>query len=45
MLHLVFNPDANLPEVAEMTPANVNDITFAHAVPVRPGATFVFGKG
>lgn len=44
-LHLVYDPDADLPEVAEITPANVNDITFAHTVPIRPGATYVFDKG
>ena len=44
-LHLVYNPDTGRPSFAEVTPANVNDITVAKAMPIKPGATYVFGSG
>ena len=44
-LHVVYNPDGEHPAIAEVTPANVNDITVAKALPVRAGATYVFDLG
>lgn len=44
-LHVVYNPDSARPTYAEVTPANVNDITVAKAMPVKPGATYVFDLG
>ncbi|WGR92470.1 IS4 family transposase [Bradyrhizobium sp. ISRA443] len=44
-LHIVYNPDRERPSFAELTPANVNDITVAKAMPIRPGATYVFDLG
>jgi IS4 transposase len=44
-LHVVYNPDSARPSFAEMTPANVNDITVAKAMPIKPGATYVFDLG
>ena len=44
-LHLVYNPDSARPSFAEVTPANVNDITVAKTMPVKPGATYVFDLG
>jgi Transposase DDE domain/Domain of unknown function (DUF4372) len=44
-LHIVYNPDTGRPSFAELTPANVNDITIAKAMPIRPGATYVFDLG
>ena len=44
-LHLVDNPDTGCPSFAEVTPANVNDITVAKAMPIKPGATYVFDLG
>lgn len=41
-LHVVYNPDNARPSFAEVTPANVNDITVAKAMPIKPGATYVF---
>src|SRR5262249_50342960 len=41
-LHIVYNPDSARPSFAELTAANVNDITVAKAMPIRPGATYVF---
>jgi putative transposase len=44
-LHLVHDPDTGLPEAADITPANVNDVSFAHSLAIMPGATYVFDKG
>ena len=44
-LHIVYNPDSERPSFAELTPANINDITVAKAMPIRPGATYVFDLG
>jgi hypothetical protein len=41
-LHIVYNPDSAQPSFAEVTPANVNDITAAKAMPIKAGATYVF---
>ena len=44
-LHVVYNPDSGRPSRAEVTPAKVNDITVAKALPITPGATYVFNLG
>jgi IS4 transposase len=44
-LHIVYNPDSERPNFAELTPANVNDITVAKAMPIRAGVTYVFDLG
>jgi len=44
-LHIVYNPDSARPSYAEVTAANVNDITVAKAMPIKPGATYVFDLG
>jgi IS4 transposase len=44
-LHVVYNPDSGRPNWAQLSPANVNDITVAKAMPIRPGATYVFDLG
>src|SRR4030088_250990 len=44
-LHVVYRPDNAQPVDAEITPANVNDITVAKAMPIKPGATYVFDLG
>lgn len=44
-MHVIFDPDANCPIYAAVTPANVNDITAAKAMPIDPGATYVFDLG
>lgn len=44
-LHVVYDPDADCPIYAAVTPANVNDITAAKAMPIKPGATYVFDLG
>lgn len=44
-LHVIYDPDADCPIYAAVTPANVNDITAAKAMPIDPGATYVFDLG
>lgn len=43
--HIVYDPNANRPVYFAVTPANVNDITAAKAMPVEPGATYVYDLG
>jgi len=44
-LHIVYNPDSMRPNFAEVTPANVNDISVAKTMPIKEGATYVFDLG
>jgi transposase len=44
-LHVVYDPDADRPIYAAITPAKVNDITAAQAMPIEPGVTCVFDLG
>jgi len=56
-IHVVYDPDADRPigacpraglrpdPGAALSPANVNDITPAKAMPIEPGATYVFDLG
>lgn len=44
-VHVVYDPDADRPIYAVVTAANVNDITPAKAMPIVPGATYVFDLG
>lgn len=44
-LHVVYDPDADRPLYAALTPARVNDITAAKAMPIEAGATYVFDLG
>jgi hypothetical protein len=43
--HIVYDPDADCPLYLAVTPANVNDITAAKAMPIDAGATYVFDLG
>ena len=43
--HIIYDPDAEVPLYLEITPARVNDITAAKAMPIEPGATYVFDLG
>ena len=43
--HVIFDPNADIPVYFDVTSARVNDITAAHAMPVEPGATYVFDLG
>jgi hypothetical protein len=44
-VHVVYDPDADQPIYAMVSPANVNDITAAKQMPIEPGATYVFDLG
>ena len=44
-LHVVYDGDADRPIYAAVTPARTNDITPAQAMPIEPGATYVFDLG
>jgi len=41
-IHTVYDPNANLPLNAVVTPDNVNDITPAKGFSIEPGVTYVF---
>ena len=43
--HVIYDPDAGCPLYLEVTPARVNDITPAKAMPIEAGATYVFDLG
>lgn len=44
-VHVIYDPDADCPLYAAVSAANVNDITVAKAMPIEPGATYVFDLG
>jgi IS4 transposase len=44
-VHVIYDPDADRPLYAAISAANVNDITIAQAMPIEPGATYVFDLG
>jgi hypothetical protein len=44
-VHVIYDPDADRPIYAAISAANVNDITVAQAMPIEPGATYVFDLG
>ncbi len=43
--HIIYDPDADRPLYLEITIAKVNDITAAKAMPIEPGATYVYDLG
>jgi IS4 transposase len=44
-VHIVYDPNADRPIYFAVTPSNVNDITAAKAMPIEPGATYVYDLG
>ena len=44
-LHVMYEANRAHPVCFAVTPERVNDITAAHAMPIEPGATYVFDKG
>lgn len=44
-MHVIYDADADRPLYAAVTPARVNDINVAQAMPIEPGATYVFDLG
>jgi hypothetical protein len=43
--HIVYDPDADRPVHAVVTPARVTDLTVAKTMPITAGATYVFDLG
>ena len=43
--HVIYDADADCPIYAAVTASNVNDITAAEQMPIKPGATYVFDLG
>jgi IS4 transposase len=43
--HVIYDADADCPIYAAVSTAKVNDITMAQAMPIEPGATYVFDLG
>lgn len=44
-VHVIYDADADCPIYAQVSAANVNDITIAQQMPIEPGATYVFDLG
>lgn len=44
-VHVIYDPDADQPIYAAVSKENHNDITAAQAMPIEPGATYVFDLG
>jgi IS4 transposase len=44
-VHIMYDPNADRPVYFAVTPANVNDITAAKAMPIEAGATYAFDLG
>ena len=43
--HIIYDPHMDHPVYFAVTPANVNDITAAKAMPIEVGATYVYDLG
>jgi IS4 transposase len=44
-VHVVYDPDADCPCYSAVTTTRVNDVTAAQAMPIEPGASYVFDLG
>jgi putative transposase len=43
-MHLVYDPNTDVPHGVEVTPANVNDVEIGRRMKIKAGATYVFDK-
>ncbi|HYD50525.1 MAG TPA: IS4 family transposase [Terriglobales bacterium] len=43
-LHVVYDPEEDMPERLSITAANVNDVSFRSEVAIEPGTTYVYDK-
>lgn len=43
--HVVYDPDRDLPQILDITHANVNDAEIGRTAEIEPGLTYVFDKG
>ena len=44
-MHVVYDPDADVPRCVEITDATVNDVEIGRRVRIEKGATYVFDRG
>lgn len=44
-MHVLYRPKADLPQVLDITDANVNDAQIGRTIAIEPGATYAFDKG
>lgn len=44
-VHVIYDPDADQPIYAAVSPSRTNDIAIAQSMPIEPGATYVFDLG
>jgi putative transposase len=44
-LHVVYDPQADIPTCVEITPANINDVEIGQKTEIEAGTTYVFDKG
>ena len=44
-MHVLYDPQADVPHDVETTPANVNDVEIGREVAIEAGMTYVFDKG
>ena len=43
--HVVYDPGRDLPQILDITDANVNDAEIGRRIAIEPGLTYVFDKG
>ncbi|HXZ17764.1 MAG TPA: IS4 family transposase [Roseiarcus sp.] len=43
--HVVYDPGRDLPQILDITDANVNDAEIGREIEIEPGLTYVFDKG
>ena len=43
--HVVYDPGRDLPQILDITDANVNDAQIGRQIEIEPGLTYVFDKG
>ena len=43
--HVVYDPGRDLPQILDVTDANVNDAQIGRGIEIEPGLTYVFDKG
>jgi putative transposase len=44
-MHVVYDPNADVPRCVEITPATVNDVEIGRQITIEAGMTYVFDKG
>jgi Transposase DDE domain/Domain of unknown function (DUF4372) len=44
-VHVIYDPDADQPIYAAVSPARANDVSLAQTMPIEPGVTYVFDLG